>query len=63
MDRWLAEQEIECPFCGECITLLIDASSGSQSYIEDCQVCCRPIEVAVSADGGTLDSVEVRDGG
>ena len=62
MDRWLTEQDIDCPFCAERITLLIDASSGSQRYIEDCHVCCRPIEVAVSADGGELSHVEVSDG-
>jgi hypothetical protein len=30
--------------------LLLDASAGEQSYIEDCHVCCRPINVYVSVD-------------
>ncbi len=63
MERWLTERDIECPYCGERITLLIDASAGSQDYIEDCRVCCRPIEVAVSADGGVLSGVEISDAG
>jgi len=35
----------QCPYCGECIDLMADASAGSQAYIEDCPVCCRPIHV------------------
>ena len=61
MDRWLTEYDVDCPFCAERITLLIDASEGSQNYIEDCQVCCRPIDVTVEADGGELTTVRVND--
>jgi len=42
--------EIHCPYCGEGIELFVDDSAGAQSYIEDCPVCCRPIEVAVTFD-------------
>jgi Cysteine-rich CPXCG len=41
---------IHCPYCGEPIEILVDGSVDSQHYIEDCQVCCRPIEVAVTVD-------------
>ena len=49
----LPSQDVECPYCGEVITLVLDASAGSQRYIEDCHVCCRPITVdlEVDADG------------
>lgn len=40
--------EITCPYCGERIALLIDVSAGNQEYIEDCQVCCRPISLSVT---------------
>ena len=50
------EAVIRCPYCGETITLVIDASAGSQRYIEDCQVCCRPIVVDVTVDD---DAVQV----
>lgn len=54
----MQEADIECPFCGETISLLIDTSVPLQSYIEDCAVCCKPIQVrAVSEDGGVV-SVE-----
>jgi hypothetical protein len=45
------ELETTCPYCGEPITLVIDEGGGaSQTYIEDCEVCCRPMEVAVTGD-------------
>lgn len=53
-------QDIHCPYCGESIALAIDDSAGEQAYIEDCQVCCRPIEVAVSFDGDGAPMVSVR---
>lgn len=46
----LDEAAIRCPYCGEAITLVVDASAGSQRYLEDCQVCCRPIVVGVTVD-------------
>lgn len=44
----LIEKTLLCPYCGERITVLIDASALPQSYIEDCQVCCRPIHFEIS---------------
>jgi hypothetical protein len=41
---------IQCPYCGESIEILVDESAGDQRYVEDCQVCCRPISIAVSVD-------------
>ena len=40
----LESRDIQCPYCGESIEVLIDCSVSEQRYIEDCQVCCRPIE-------------------
>ena len=34
---------IDCPYCGERFETQADTSAGSQSYVEDCAVCCRPI--------------------
>jgi Cysteine-rich CPXCG len=51
---------IECPYCGECFETLLDLSAGSASYIEDCRVCCQPIEFDVRTDaGGRLSKVSV----
>ena len=46
----LDSQDIESPCCGEVISLLLDTSAGSQRYIEDCHVCCRPITVVLDVD-------------
>lgn len=48
--------EYTCAFCGETSTTFIDLSAGAtQSYIEDCQVCCRPNILYISIDEETLD--------
>ena len=49
----LIEKTISCPYCGEAISVLLDDSLPEQRYVEDCQVCCRPIvmHVSVDADG------------
>jgi hypothetical protein len=47
--------EFACAFCGESNDTWIDLSAGSQqSYIEDCQVCCRPNQLFVSVCEETL---------
>lgn len=43
--------EISCPYCGETIEVLVDPSVEQQSYVEDCQVCCRPMNMTVTVDG------------
>jgi transcription elongation factor Elf1 len=44
----LTETYISCPYCGETINVLIDSTDTDQQYIEDCQVCCKPIIFLVS---------------
>mgnify|MGYP001942347391 CR=1 FL=1 len=46
----LSEKTIGCPYCGESIKVLIDTSELQQQYIEDCQVCCKPINFIISAN-------------
>jgi Cysteine-rich CPXCG len=41
---------VQCPYCGESFETQLDTSSGSARYIEDCQVCCRPIEFDLEVD-------------
>ena len=44
----LIEKPIGCPYCGETIEVLIDPADLGQQYIEDCQVCCKPINFLIS---------------
>ena len=46
----LEDLSVTCPYCWETIPLELDLSAGSQSYIEDCSVCCRPIVVRLTVD-------------
>jgi hypothetical protein len=59
LNRFLTEQSVHCPFCGEALTLLLDPSAGSQTYIEDCEVCCRPMQITLQADAGEIESLKV----
>lgn len=42
---------LRCPYCGEPIEAVVDLSAGDQRYIEDCSVCCRPIDFMLYTDG------------
>ncbi len=41
---------VQCPYCGERFEALVDASAGDARYVEDCPVCCRPIELHLRLD-------------
>ena len=43
---------VRCPYCSERLVIFIDRSVRTQTYIEDCQVCCRPITLTVTVDAG-----------
>ncbi len=47
MSDLLQSHLLMCPYCGEVISVLVDCSVTEQSYIEDCEVCCRPIQLRV----------------
>ena len=51
------EYFFQCPYCWEEISMLFDSSVNSQTYIEDCEVCCNPIEIEVKFHNGTLESL------
>ncbi len=51
----LESQDYQCPYCGEPVETLLDLSGGDQHYIEDCPVCCRPIQFELQTDGDSWD--------
>ncbi len=60
MPQGLEEVSQSCPYCGELISLLVDGSVAEQRYIEDCFVCCRPIEVLACFDAQGCLALELR---
>jgi len=49
-----------CPYCGERLHTRVDLTSDEPAYVEDCEVCCRPIEYQVERDAtGALQALRV----
>jgi hypothetical protein len=50
---------VRCPYCGERLETRVDLTADTSGYVEDCEVCCRPIEFRLERDeGGALVSVQ-----
>jgi transcription elongation factor Elf1 len=43
-----------CPYCGEEISMVLDLSVHNQTYVEDCEVCCNPIEIRYRVEDEVL---------
>lgn len=48
------EHSFICPYCGEQISMVLDVSVRRQTYVEDCEVCCNPIEISYTVEDGAL---------
>lgn len=48
------EHFFTCPYCGEKISMVLDTSAGPQSYVEDCEVCCNPIQISYDVEGDKI---------
>lgn len=58
LDGACSLQPVQCPYCGEAFETLLDLSGGSARYVEDCPICCRPIELQLEIDDqGRLSSL------
>jgi hypothetical protein len=52
---------VRCPYCGERLQTCVDVTGEEPSYVEDCEVCCRPIEFQIERDAvGALLALQVR---
>lgn len=51
----MEEYFFQCPHCWEEISMLVDYSVSEQSYVEDCEVCCNPIQISVTINDNTLE--------
>ena len=50
----MIEHFFQCPHCFEGISMLVDPSVRRQEYIEDCEVCCNPIQIQVEMEEGEI---------
>jgi hypothetical protein len=52
----IMETLVACPACGEPTAITLDDESGRQTFIQDCDVCCRPMQIrARITDDGELE--------
>lgn len=49
------EHFFTCPYCWQQISMLLDLSISEQTYIEDCEICCRPIKLNYTASDLELE--------
>ncbi|QXP79867.1 MULTISPECIES: CPXCG motif-containing cysteine-rich protein [Winogradskyella] len=54
----MVEYFFQCPYCWEGISMLIDRSQTTQSYIEDCETCCNPIQITVHIENQEITSFQ-----
>jgi transcription elongation factor Elf1 len=62
MSNRLLDRTINCPYCGESMSIVIDVSAGGQNYIEDCQICCQPMQISFEVDEEQLMDLKVDSG-
>ena len=61
MSRQAPKESFLCPYCGSENSLFIDFSAGSyQEFISDCEICCRPVVIAVELDGIDVINISAR---
>jgi len=53
------EYFFQCPYCWQQISILVDTSIQQQKYIEDCEVCCNPIDIEITIESGEVTSINV----
>jgi hypothetical protein len=54
----MIEHFFSCPYCWERISMLLDPDMNGDLYIEDCQICCNPIQIIFKMSGRNLVSFE-----
>ncbi|MBR9914845.1 MAG: CPXCG motif-containing cysteine-rich protein [Algicola sp.] len=56
----MEEHFFQCPYCWETISMLIDTSQSQQRYIEDCEVCCNPIQLHIGIENQEIIRFEAQ---
>ncbi len=50
----MKEHFFQCPYCWETISMLVDTSVSTQTYIEDCEVCCNPLSLTIRSQNDDI---------
>jgi transcription elongation factor Elf1 len=58
--RLSVEHAFDCPYCGEEISMVLDTSVPHQTYVEDCEVCCHPIEISFTVEDESLSEFNAK---
>ena len=58
----LEGQPFTCPWCGELNQVLIEPDEAGQTVIQDCEVCCAPVELRLPTNPGE-PPIPQREGG
>ena len=51
---FMLEEYFDCPYCWENQLKMVDPSVKNQSFIEDCEVCCNPIDFHISIENNEV---------
>ena len=54
------EYFFSCPYCWSRISVLVDLSVARQQYVEDCEVCCRPMEISLATENGAVTEFDAQ---
>lgn len=49
-----------CPYCWQEISMVLDISVANQTYVEDCEVCCKPIEIHYAVEDDSVVDFDAR---
>ena len=50
----MIEYFFQCPYCWEPISMLVEAGILEQEYVEDCEICCNPIQILASSSNDAV---------
>jgi transcription elongation factor Elf1 len=54
------EKFFTCPYCWQQISIVLDMSVRSQIYVEDCEVCCKPIHIRYVVHSDNIAEFEAK---
>ncbi|MCG8477291.1 MAG: CPXCG motif-containing cysteine-rich protein [Cytophagales bacterium] len=56
----MEEYFYKCPCCWQQVSILVDKSVEKQSFVEDCELCCRPLQFDIEVKSGKISAFEAK---